>query len=87
MSAPICLIDGQNGVYIPQLFVSKYASSFDGIGKEDARVVSCGPDHPHYWDAWDCIVAGAYTIIDNVIYRLYHETDLFLVDEEFEIEL
>ena len=79
------LIDGHHGVFIPQLFCEYYVEQFEGIDKED--VETClDIENDWYWEAWENILDNAYIVRDGKKYILWQNMDLFLIEENEEIE-
>ena len=79
------LIDGHHGIYIPYLFCSHYAAQFQGIDQED--IETClDIENEFYWDSWSNILDNAYIVRDGKKYILWQDTDLFLIEENEEIE-
>lgn len=73
----ILLVEGNKGIYGPQVFAKRWASSVIGyhpqsIGdlSENVNICKKGPDHAVYWDAWDEVSQGAKLIIDGQEYTL-----------------
>ncbi len=79
------LIDGHHGVYIPKLFCEYYAENFEGIDKEDIETCK-DPNNQWYWESWDNILNNAYIIQDGKKYILWQNMDLFLIEENEEVE-
>jgi hypothetical protein len=51
----MCIIDGANGIYVPQAFCSRYEKT-DRVDQEDWEICGSGPDHEFYWEAWENIL-------------------------------
>ena len=76
-----CAVDGCHGIYAPQRFTELYDRNPAGpsCGREDWEIVQAGPDHEHYWEAWE-------SVMDN--WRgpqgatIYQDGDVFLVAGE-----
>ena len=79
------LIDGHYGIYIPKLFCEYYAEKFEGINLEDLETC-LDMDNQWYWDSWANILDNAYIIQDGKKYILWQDMDLFLIEENEEIE-
>ena len=79
------LIDGHHGIFIPQLFCGYYAENFEGIDPEDIKTCQ-DPNNQWYWDSWSNILDNAYIIQDGKKYILWQDMDLFLIEENEEIE-
>lgn len=77
----MCIIDGANGIYIPQAFCRRYEKT-DKVHQEDWDICLSGPDHKFYWEAWETILSqwggketdGAGNIFENY---LYEDGDLY----------
>ena len=83
-----CLIDNHHGIYIPKIFAQEYGAKAKGIKSEDLEILEAGPEHEHYWDAWDDVLRDAILVSDTgTEYRL--ETgegapDLMLIPAHWE---
>ena len=76
------LLDDHHGIYIPQFFAEEFFG-FDGIDQEDIEICRAGPDHEHYWEAWDAILSNAYSIDKHGHeWRLYQDGDLWIYCDE-----
>ena len=76
----VLLIDGSQGIYIPQQFANKYIEDPRWIeaNEEDIAELLKGPDAPEYWDAWENVVSQAkYLDKDGREWGLFQEGDLF----------
>lgn len=76
------LIDGNRGVYIPQLFAQSYSHYV--TNKQDLSEylndLKNGPDDPFYWDAWETIMRDAILVDDKGRERtLYQDGDLWAI--------
>jgi len=73
------LVDSHHGIYVPQVFAETVRRDLFGetISAEDWAILESGPDHEHYWDAWDDVLMHAETA-DGV--SLYQDGDLWAVD-------
>lgn len=79
-----CILDGQHGIYIPQLFAKLYPEFVNG---EDKEILIAGPEHEQYWDAWDDVLNYAeWKDDEGNKWTLYQNDDLFAVREDFEWE-
>jgi hypothetical protein len=92
MSGISLLVDGNQGIYIPQTFAQRFRlDDWKGITEEDFNIcLMGGPEHEFYWDAWDTILDNAsYTDKDGKTWTLYQDGDLFafccelLSDEQY----
>lgn len=85
MSGIQILIGDHQGVYIPQQFASW--AGWSGIDLNDIDLVSKGPDHEWYWEAWESIINDAFHVDkDGHHWRLYQDGDLFAYCEELMTE-
>lgn len=83
-----CIIDNHHGVYIPQIFAQRYRDSIENIEQvvEDVIILEQGPEHEEYWQAWENVLDNAILKgTDGKEYRLYQDSDLFIVAEGEEI--
>ena len=84
-----CIIDGASGIYVPQRFAREYAAHWYGIAREDREILLSGPEHEHYWEAWDAVLNDAWYYNDKThqVWRLEQDDDLFAwVEAEIEFE-
>jgi hypothetical protein len=89
MSGMNLLLSDSRGVYIPRDFAD-FGAHWDGVTAEDLEILAVGPDHEHYWDAWDAVL-GAATYIDgnDNVWHLSQDGDLWAIcpdlmtDEEY----
>ncbi len=78
----------RHGIYIPQYFAeSVKPECLSGVSGEDVAILLSGPDHEHYWDAWDVVCSNA-TLTDSngVTFYIWQDGDLWLVPTNFEFE-
>lgn len=79
------LVDGQHGIYVPQVFASKFNPNHFGVEEfdPDFQCVLMGPDAEYYWESWDALLGKAcYTDDHGNKWHLSQENgDLFLVSE------
>lgn len=52
---PFLILDSAHGIFIPQLFTRDLASEWFGPDPENLAICAAGPDHEHYWEAWDSV--------------------------------
>lgn len=73
------LIDGAEGIYVPQRFAHEFSAHWYGVTKEDRDILKAGPDHDLYWDAWDSALFEAwfYDAKTFKVWRLEQDGDLF----------
>lgn len=80
------LIDGNQGIYIPQQFARHYGQFMLKEGmKEERDILLNGPDDPEYWYAWQDVVETLTISIGGEKFVLYEESDLWLMAENEEI--
>lgn len=77
------LLSDNRGIYIPQDFIECF--DWEGIDEDDANVLSEGPDHEDYWEAWDNVLNDAYYTDGDKTFGLYQDGDLFAICREVEI--
>lgn len=73
------LIDGSQGIYVPQAFVTRYGPAQWGIAAEDVEILEAGPDHEHYWETWDSVLSDAEYSNEHGTWYLHQDGDLFAV--------
>ena len=81
MSGINLLLSDSRGVYIPRDFAD-FGAHWDGVKAEDLEILAAGPDHEHYWDAWDAVL-GAATYVDEKgnVWHLSQDGDLWAICE------
>jgi hypothetical protein len=88
MSKKHLWLSDRRGVYIPRDFANSFADRakvVSGVDVEDWLILEAGPDHEHYWEAWDDVLDNAVvTDDDGTRYTLYQEGDLWLIPEGME---
>ena len=77
VKSAICYADSARGQYIPQYF----AESCDRtkvlyVSDDDWKILESGPEHEHYWDAWDMVLNNAETTCGGV---LHQDGDLWVI--------
>lgn len=83
------LLTDARGIYIPRDF-AMYFEDMDNVSAEDMDILKAGPDHEHYWDAWNDVLSSAKRDINGKTWRLYQDGDLWaycealMTDEEYE---
>ena len=89
MSGIEILVSDRWGVYIPKHFAENFIL-WDGVSDSDREILESGPDHEHYWDAWDAVLGAAtYTDGNDNVWHLSQDGDLWAVcpdlmtDEEY----
>ena len=90
-SAIMLLVSDSYGIYIPQTFLERAHADWDGISFGDAMIIGKGPEHEHYWEAWNEILNDATVTTDEGhTYRLHQDGDLWMycealmTDEEYQ---
>lgn len=77
----ICYADSARGIYIPQYFAESIRRDLvQNVTQEDWNILESGPDHEHYWDAWNDVTSSAILTDDfGDTWTLYQDGDLWLV--------
>ena len=76
----VCLIDGANGIYVPQLFARQFADHWKGLEgmEEQLALLNMGVVDEQYWEAWDDVYFAAwFQDPDGNVWRLFQDGDLF----------
>lgn len=83
-----CIVGGNQGIYVPQAFLRCYDWKEWGLDFFDVNIITHGPEHELYWEAWDSILDTAKIQVNNgEKYRLDQiDGDLFAVNEKYEGE-
>jgi hypothetical protein len=81
MSGLELLISDNRGIYIPRDF-AMYHEDMDGVLAEDMEILKSGPDHEHYWEAWDSVLQNATATHNGKVGRLSQDGDLWAYCEE-----
>ena len=80
------LIDGNQGIYIPQQFAKQYGQFMLKAGlKEEMQILLNGPDDDLYWQVWDEVIDSLEISIGGIKHTLYENGDLWLIAEDEEI--
>jgi len=84
INQPTLVISDSHGIYVPRNFISFITISatytITNVEKEAIEIVRSGPDHEHYWDAWDEIERDAIiTDDDNLRYFIHMDGDCWIV--------
>ena len=64
---PLLWLSDSRGIYIPRDFAASFsdrARSVANVSDEDWDILDAGPDHEHYWDAWDEVISHAIVTDD-----------------------
>jgi hypothetical protein len=76
------------GQYIPRDFASSFADrdhSVRGVTSEDWAILDAGPDHEHYWEAWDEVRANAVVTDGNgTCFNIHQDGDCWLIPDGME---
>jgi len=78
------------GIYIPKAFAEacyraeelSCGSEWEGATDEDIEILLAGPDHEHYWEAWDMVLQNATITIGEITFGLWQDGDLFAVNHD-----
>ena len=80
---PLLYINDAHGIYVPKVFVEKSKAEnlkFEGVDDNVLAELLIGPDHEHYWDAWDEVCRNATVITqDGVTYSIFQDGDCWLI--------
>jgi len=71
------IVDDCRGIYIPQFFCQNYEKT-EGVDNEDWEICLSGPDHEHYWEAWDNILSSWETTEEDcngLVFKITIEQD------------
>lgn len=61
-------LDSGRGQYLPQAFALSWSNrdaTVQGVRAEDWAILETGPDHEHYWEAFDSVLDRAKCQIDK----------------------
>jgi len=80
---PMLWLSDARGQYIPRDFASSFADRakyVTGVSDEDWTILEAGPDHEHYWDAWQEVEQKArITDSDGNAFTIYQDSDCWLI--------
>jgi hypothetical protein len=78
------ILDSNLGTNIPKAFIERgFHHIWDNISEEAVEILREGPEHEHYWDAWDEVLNSASgTSSDGTNWRLEQDGDLWMVEQE-----
>jgi len=85
MSGMELVLSDRRGIYIPRDFaeVVRAFTCWSGFKDEDIEILLQGPDHEHYWDAWDSVLGSTkFTDSRDRTWYLYQDGDLWIYNEE-----
>lgn len=68
------LVDDHHGIYVPQVFFTKFDVTKWGLTEED---VVKDPEDEAYWDNWDQVLNKAKQVVDGKTYHLEQDGDLW----------
>lgn len=87
---PLLWLSDARGIYIPRDFAASFkdrSKSVSGVSAEDWSILDAGPDHEHYWEAWDDVLRDAcVTDDDGIRFHVYQEGDLWLIPDGMEYD-
>jgi hypothetical protein len=78
----ILYLDDHRGIYIPQNFAEcTKRECVSGVSDEDWAILEAGPDHEHYWEAWESVCDSAKLTdpSDGTVYHIYQDGACWLV--------
>jgi hypothetical protein len=83
------LLSDSRGIYIPRDWAT-YCQDMDNVTAEDMEILKTGPEHEHYWEAWNDVLQNAFSVVNGKVWRLWQDGDLWayceelMTDEEYE---
>lgn len=93
----ILLIDGNQGIYIPQIFAKQYegAICFEEIQAKNSQyshlnmqevldILKYGPNHDEYWEVWGECLSNAIIKIGDNQYTIDQDADLWALPDGYE---
>lgn len=89
LTAPVCIVDGHHGIYVPQVWAERYGAAAvesAGVNATDVSDLSMGPECECYWDAWDSILSDYCHEVAGVKHYLSQDGDLFEFPETYSWE-
>jgi len=88
MPEPYLLIPDACGIYIPKNFANIFAErvfKITGVEAETWGILEAGPDHEHYWEAWEEVERDAVvTGLNGQEYFVHHINDCWLIPKGME---
>lgn len=85
---PLLWLNDARGIYIPRDFAKSFADRakhVSGVDDETWAILEAGPDHEHYWDAWQDVEQDAIITDENgVKFTVYQNGDCWLIPEGME---
>ena len=83
---PLLWLDSARGVFIPRDFATSMAGMRDSVANVttlDWTTLEAGPelggDSSNYWETWTEVEAHAIVTYEGVEYRVYQDTDCWLI--------
>lgn len=74
---PVCILDSARGVYIPANFCELFGFDIPELSS---------PDNEDYCDFWYDLESNFSVVVDGKLWFLYHNADLFLVPEGYDVD-
>lgn len=71
------VVDGVNGVFVPQTFVIQEDAQEWGMTEEEEEILFDGPTNEEYWETWNCFLQTA----ERNGWFLFHDEDLYAYRE------
>ncbi len=68
------LVDDHHGIYVPQVFFTKFDVTKWGLTLED---VVKHPEDEAYWENWDAVLNKAKQVVNGRTYHLEQDGDLW----------
>ena len=84
---PVLWLDESRGQYIPQAFADSFVNrnaSVSGVDNSTWAILEAGPEHEHYWDAWNDVVSDAIIIADDTKYFVHQDGTCWLIPCDME---
>jgi len=70
--------DSSRGIYIPHYFIT-HSAGWHGISDDDRAALKGGPDNEGYWEAWESVLESAAINVNDRIYHLHQDGDLWAI--------
>jgi hypothetical protein len=77
LPAVVLLVDGNQGIYVPQRFAINYDMAQWNVKSDVKEVLNAGPDHEEYWEEWEDVLNNASYTKDGNKWTLYQDGDLW----------
>jgi hypothetical protein len=80
-SAMRLLVNGAQGIYVPQTFVEDYdMATWEGITPDQIKILAAGPDGDDcYWEVWDEVLSSATCSEAKFTFTLHQDGDLWAI--------